>query len=208
MEKQEYFDEIALIIAQNNTEYELYPLVGNILAPALRSKGLTKRYVFPRRLSNLGWIYYGISSFPDIAILDRTFDNEKHHEICQENWAMLRGCVEAKAWGIELWTLKALKDAAESAKTTLQTEAAQLLGEILWYKKVLYTNGSKWVLFTYPYEPYKEDVLEIARNQSTEQWWQYKTIPNAIGSIEETVLSENCEEDWDALMKKIDEIDW
>ena len=68
MTKEKYQKEIKLIQAQNNTEIELYPLATEIIQTA--TEGLSKRYVFGRKKSKKGNVYYGLSSFPDIAILD------------------------------------------------------------------------------------------------------------------------------------------
>lgn len=69
MTKEKYQKEIELIKAQNNTEIELYLLATEIIQPMTGE--LSKRYVFNRKKSKKGNIYYGLSSFPDIAILDK-----------------------------------------------------------------------------------------------------------------------------------------
>lgn len=69
MEKQEYIEEVNLIKEQNDTEFEIYPMAVEIIQPTI--KNLSKRYVFARRKTDKGQIYYGISSFPDVAILDK-----------------------------------------------------------------------------------------------------------------------------------------
>ena len=78
MEKQEYIEEVNLIKEQNDTEFEIYPMAVEIIRPTI--KNLSKRYVFARRKTDKGQIYYGISSFPDVAILDK---NLKIYQIRQ-----------------------------------------------------------------------------------------------------------------------------
>ena len=72
LNKEDYTEEIGLIENQNYVEAELYPIVADIIKPTLKDS-LSKRYVFGRRKSNMGQIYYGLSNFPDIVILDKTY---------------------------------------------------------------------------------------------------------------------------------------
>lgn len=66
MDRNEYVEEIKLIQEQNDVEFELYPMAVDIIKPTL--KNLSKRYVFARRKTDRGQIYYGVSSFPDIIL--------------------------------------------------------------------------------------------------------------------------------------------
>lgn len=143
----EYSEEIEIIKKQNCVELEIYPLAAELIAPTLID--LSKRYVSQRRKSDFGKIYYGISSFPDIAILDRDFDNKVNKEISEENWDKLRGCIEVKNLDEELYDLEDLKEAIrkgcgknEQPLTCKQiNEIGQLFGEILWYKKYYILMG-------------------------------------------------------------------
>ena len=83
MTKEKYQKEIELIKAQNNTEFELYPLATEIIQPV--TEDLSKRYVFNRKRTEKGNIYYGLSSFPDIAILDKTFEDIDRGKIKEED---------------------------------------------------------------------------------------------------------------------------
>lgn len=217
MNKEEYCDEIALIKEQNNVELEIYPLVSELIAPTLT--GLSKRYVFARRLSELGQIYYGISSFPDIAIVDRDFKNEKHKEIKGENWKKLRGCVEVKAYNNLLYNLDTLKKYIDhNSKSSLSKfqlqEVSQLIGEILWYKNVLYTNGVQWKLFKFnswlEYEKIIIDLVKSRINKTlSDDWWKSKSIKTIFDEkIEEIVISENCSNDWDNFNENIKKLSW
>lgn len=210
MDKEEYFDEIGLIREQNNTEIELYPLVSEIIAPTL--KGLSKRYVFSRRISKLGLIFYGISKFPDIAILDRDFRNKKNSEVNGENWLKLRGCVEAKALDVPLCNLNDLKGLKDPNKSESEKqEAAELLGEILWYKKVLYTNGIVWKVFSFDSHcDFKDKIVEIAvDSKGQSEWWKNDTVIDIANTkISEMTISTNCLENWDEFINNIKGIKW
>lgn len=213
MNREEYMDEIQLIQDQNDTEFEIYPLVSEIISPTL--KELSKRYVFARRRSPLGHIYYGISSFPDIAILDRNFRNKECKVVEEENWNKLKGCVEVKAYNKPLYNLKELKDYIYSSKCEKQlNEVAQLIGEIIWYKKVLYTNGVQWKLFTFKsYSNYKDIIIESVNkrinNSLQKDWWNKPAISNIINKeiLEETII-DDCINNWVEFIRNIEKINW
>ena len=87
LDKEYYSEEIRLIEKQNDVEAELYPLVAGIIQPTL--KNLSKRYVFGRQRSSMGQIYYGLSNFPDIVILDKSYENKSRKSIKIEDWRQL-----------------------------------------------------------------------------------------------------------------------
>ena len=164
MDFYKYIDEINLIKNQNNTERDLYYLVKQTLEPYCR--GLSLRIVAERRKSELGQIFYGISSVPDIAILDRDFVNKQHYKITGKNRDKLKGCIEVKNLGEKLYTLKELQEEFENEN--VGTAAGQLAGEILWYKKLLYTNGKEWRLFTfYNSGEYDDEIIGIVTKSLT-----------------------------------------
>lgn len=227
MDKQKYEKEIEIILKQNNTEYELYPLIANIMAPTLN--GLSLRYVFARQRSKLGKIYYGISGFPDMAILDPSFANIELENISVDNRNQLKGCVEVKAYGQELFRLEYLKKfAADKVEHSIKEtrNVGQLLGEILWYKKVLYTNGVEWKLFTLKHNSDTEKkIIEIVNNKKCvdgdsskindekpdkkEEWWKDPVVSNIIqNDIEEQILTNDCMKNWDDFLSAIEKIKW
>lgn len=215
MDFHEYRDEINLIQAQNDTEFELYPLVAELIAPTLR--GLSKRYVFARRISELGQIYFGISGFPDIAILDKDFNNQINKDITPENWHKLKGCVEVKAYGNKLYTLKQLKEEFDGGNPN--TEAFQLIGEVLWYKKLLYTNGAEWKLFKFEdYKVREEFIIKIVKKRIANgknkkyDWYRsdeiLKMIRNNIKEIKEIKITDDCQKNWNEFIEKIGALEW
>ncbi len=218
MDFYKYIDEIDLIENQNNTERDLYYLVKQTLEPYCC--GLSLRIVAERRKSRLGQIFYGISSVPDIAILDRDFNNEKNKVINKENRDKLKGCIEVKNLGEKLYTLDELKEKINNKN--VGTAAGQLIGEILWYKKLLYTNGKEWRLFTFNNSgKYDNEIIGIVEKRKKQEerneefnWIEDPGIEQTVidifilnEKIKETLITENCTNNWDEFIAEIKKID-
>ena len=216
MDFYKYIDEINLIKNQNNTERDLYYLVKQTLEPYCR--GLSLRIVAERRKSELGQIFYGISSVPDIAILDRDFNNEKNKVINKENRDKLKGCIEVKNLGEKLYTLEELQEEFENEN--VGTAAGQLAGEILWYKKLLYTNGTEWKLFTFnESEKYDNTIIEIVTKRIEKEkkgkfnWTKDFGIKDSgiidilDKKIEVKLITKDCTKNWDEFIAEIEKID-
>lgn len=215
MELKEYQEEIELIRDQNDTEFEIYPMAVEIIQPTL--KNLSKRYVFARRKSAKGQIYYGLSSFPDVAILDKKYKNISNSTIDKELWIQLKGCLEVKSLGKKLITKSQVEEVITKKPDILEPEIGQLLGEILWYKKVLYTNGIEWRCLRV--NEYSDDLIKKVidtfkmridfenKNPETEfNWWtSFKELDLEI--VDEC-LTENCMDDWKGFITKINQIKW
>ena len=216
MDFYKYIDEINLIKNQNNTERDLYYLVKQTLEPYCC--GLSLRIVAERRKSELGQIFYGISSVPDIAILDRDFNNEKNKVINKENRDKLKGCIEVKNLGEKLYTLKELKKKFNNGN--VETDEGQLAGEILWYKKLLYTNGKEWRLFTFNNSgEYDDEIIGIVTKRIKEEkkgkfnWTEDAVIMQALidifilnENIKDTLITEDCTKNWDEFIAEIKKI--
>lgn len=218
MTKEKYQKEIKLIQAQNNTEIELYPLATEIIQTA--TEGLSKRYVFGRKKSKKGNVYYGLSSFPDIAILDKDFKDTDRDEIKEDDWNGLIGSLEIKALGNKLFNIDEIRECLLNKKKVTQDEG-QLIGEILWYKKVLYINGIEWEYFyvdKYSKE-LKESILKIVNNriafekaeaekQRYDWWSEFKKIYDKNIIVCNDCITKNCMNDWDDFIDKINKINW
>lgn len=218
MTKEKYQKEIKLIQAQNNTEIELYPLATEIIQTA--TEGLSKRYVFGRKKSKKGNVYYGLSSFPDIAILDKDFKDTDRDEIKEDDWNGLIGSLEIKALGNKLFNIDEIRECLLNKKKVTQDEG-QLIGEILWYKKVLYTNGIEWEYFyvdKYSKE-LKESILKIVNNriafekaeaekQRYDWWSEFKKIYDKNIIVCNDCITKNCMNDWDDFVDRINKINW
>ena len=215
MDFYKYIDEINLIKNQNNTERDLYYLVKQTLEPYCC--GLSLRIVAERIKSELGQIFYGISSVPDIAILDRDFVNNQHYKITGKNRDKLKGCIEVKNLGEKLYTLEELQEEFENKN--VGTAAGQLAGEILWYKKLLYTNGKEWRLFTfYNRGEYDDEIIGIVTKRIEKEekkgkfnWTEdtdiKKTAKKILNeNIEEKLITKDCTKNWDEFIAEIKKI--
>lgn len=228
MTKEKYQKEIELIQAQNNTEIELYPLATEIIQTA--TEGLSRRYVFGRKKSKKGNVYYGLSSFPDIAILDKDFKDTDRDEIKEDDWNGLIGSLEIKALGNKLFNIDEIRECLLNKEKKVNQDEGQLIGEILWYKKVLYTNGIEWEYFyvdKYSKE-LKESILKIVNNriafekaeaekqQSNKtyqkiryDWWsEFKNIYDKNIIVCNDCITKNCMNNWDDFIDRINKINW
>ncbi|BDT64209.1 TPA: hypothetical protein V0192_002184 [Streptococcus pneumoniae] len=211
--KEDYFQEIDLIKKQNYVEVELYPLVADIIKPTLR-ESLSKRYVFGRRKSNMGQIYYGLSNFPDIVILDKNYQNKARKSIEIEEWKKLRGCVEIKNLNNSLITEEKIKSTISNSLEHITREMGQLIGDLLWYKKVIYTNGIEWRFLSLDdKEEIDNTIVEVVNKRiETEEagnsfdWW--KNIKDLSFNYTDICLSKDCRQEWDEFVKKVKEIEW
>lgn len=214
LSKENYTEEIGLIKKQNNVEAELYPIVADIIKPTLKDS-LSKRYVFGRQRSDLGQIYYGLSNFPDIVILDKTYENKSIESIqIEKEWKKLRGCVEVKPLDHCLITEEKIKSTISNSFEHITGEIGQLIGDLLWYKKVIYTNGIQWRFLSLDdKEEIDNTIIEMfnKRIESEEEgnsfeWW--RNIKDPSFNYTDICLSKDCIQEWDEFVKKVKEIEW
>ena len=186
MTLQEYVRELILMDRQYGQEEELYPLINMLLRENDNVRHLSIRDVHASQgavyRKNM---LYGYASKPDLAILSEDYDpdvliefneiskineffktykknlpdkentlqrlsNEilKTKDTLKEVANLMLGCVEAKT-EINLSIL-------EKEKVSISELPTQLSGELLWYGKVLYTDGFKWYYLEIPEEDKKE----------------------------------------------------
>ncbi|WP_172930527.1 hypothetical protein [Streptococcus sp. 1969] len=213
LSKEDYIEEIGLIEKQNYVEAELYPIIADIIKPTLKDS-LSKRYVFGRRKSNMGQIYYGLSNFPDIVILDKTYENKSRKSIKIKEWKKLRGCVEVKNLNHRLITEEEIKSTLSNSFEHLTREMGQLIGDILWYKKVIYTNGIEWRFLSLDdKEEIDNTIVEVVNKRiETEEagnsfdWW--KNIKDLSFNYTDICLSKDCRREWNEFVKRVKEIEW
>lgn len=213
LSKEDYIEEIGLIEKQNYVEVELYPLVADIINSTLKNS-LSKRYVFGRRKSNMGKIYYGLSNFPDIVILDKTYENKSRKSIKIEEWKKLRGCVEVKNLNHSLITEKEIKSTISNSFEHITGEMGQLIGDLLWYKKVIYTNGIEWRFLSLDdKEELDNTIVEVVNKRiETEEagnsfdWWNQ--IKDLSFNYTDICLSKDCRQEWNEFVKRVKEIEW
>lgn len=213
LSKEDYTEEIGLIKKQNYVEVELYPLVADIIKPTLKDS-LSKRYVFGRQRRGLGQIYYGLSNFPDIVILDKTYENKSKKSIKIEEWKKLRGCVEVKNLNYSLITEEKIKSTISNSFEHITGEMGQLIGDLLWYKKVIYTNGIEWRFLSLDdKEEIDNTIVEVVNKRiETEEagnsfdWW--KNIKDLSFNYTDICLSKDCRREWNEFVKRVKEIEW
>ncbi|WP_172925326.1 hypothetical protein [Streptococcus sp. 477] len=213
LSKEDYIEEIGLIEKQNYVEAELYPIIADIIKPTLKDS-LSKRYVFGRRKSNMGQIYYGLSNFPDIVILDKTYENKSRKSIKIKEWKKLRGCVEVKNLNHRLITEEEIKSTLSNSFEHLTREMGQLIGDILCYKKVIYTNGIEWRFLSLDdKEEIDNTIVEVVNKRiETEEagnsfdWW--KNIKDLSFNYTDICLSKDCRREWNEFVKRVKEIEW
>lgn len=217
LSKEDYTEEIGLIEKQNNVEAELYFIVADIIKPTLKDS-LSKRYVFGRRRSALGQIYYGLSNFPDIVILDKTFENKSWESIEIKEWKKLRGCVEVKNLNHRLITEEEIKSTISNSFEHItgkkEQEMGQLIGDLLWYKKVIYTNGIQWRFLSLDDKEEIDNTIVKVINKRIEtekagnSFDLWKNIKDLSFNYTDICLSKDCIQEWDEFVKKVKEIEW
>ena len=221
LSKEDYTEEIGLIEKQNNVEAELYFIVADIIKPTLKDS-LSKRYVFGRRRSALGQIYYGLSNFPDIVILDKTFENKSWESIEIKEWKKLRGCVEVKNLNHRLITEEEIKSTISNSFEHItgkkEQEMGQLIGDLLWYKKVIYTNGLQWRFLSITDDDNNElanRIIEVVNKRIKLEegkhpfdWWENIEMKDGMLNYTDICLAKDCIQEWDKFIKRVNNIKW
>lgn len=193
-------------------------------------------------------VFYGISSNPDLVILSKNFTYS------DDQLEKIYGCVELKNIGSTLITginelLTQIKKDENRNKTNQEIiaetnlnysnkELGQLLGEVLWYRKVLYTNG-------HSKEKYYKDIIGFVENENkidekinreikdeineemkivlltekdflrqnwfgrlSEQQWIDHVSIKVINILDKDLISEIEEDDYKKMIQKVDSISW
>ena len=216
LDKEYYSEEIKLIEKQNDVEAELYPLVAAIIQPTL--KNLSKRYVFGRQRSSMGQIYYGLSNFPDIVILDKSYENKSRKSIKIEDWRQLRGCVEVKNLKHSLMTEEEIRTTLSNKPMHITREMGQLIGDLLWYKKVIYTNGLQWRFLSITDNDNNELAnrmievvnkrIKLEEGKHPFDWWENIEMKDGMFNYTDICLAKDCIQEWDKFIKRVNNIKW
>lgn len=129
MKWEEYKEEIELIEKQNNVEHDLYNIVYSVLRDSASLKKFSIRNVCDRKRTDgqSEKIFWGIKGFPDFVLIDKSVSGMN----CSKD--MIYGAVEAKYVG----------------KPILEEngDITQLIGHLLWFNRVIYTNGIEWRVY-------------------------------------------------------------
>ncbi|WP_270492569.1 hypothetical protein [Fusicatenibacter saccharivorans] len=191
MTLEQYMRELWLMDKQYGQEEELYPLINMLLRDGVNTENLSIRDVNKserikadnnKNVKSRKYID-GFGSFPDLAIFDESFPDLSDEENIVSNLKKIYGCVEAKCIGkdliefLDLNTTEIICEKNEEDnwigyygkknKIILNkskggaNDAGQLLGELLWYGKVLYTNGVIWKY--YKLSEKSEEIINAIR---------------------------------------------
>ena len=193
MTLEQYMRELLLLDKQYGQEEELYPLINMLLRDGVNTENLSIRDVHKSQRikadnnKNVKSRKYidGFGSFPDLAIFDESFPDLSDEENIVSNLKKIYGCVEAKCIGkdliefLDLNTTEIICEKNEEDnwigyygkknKIILNeakgraNDAGQLLGELLWYGKVLYTNGVIWKY--YKLSEKSEEIINAIRKE-------------------------------------------
>lgn len=175
MKYENYIEKLEMIEKQYNFEEALTPIVYQVID----NKNYSIIVVQNARKKKA---FYGISSNPDLVILSKNFTYS------DDQLEKIYGCIELKNIGSTLITginelLTKIKKYGNRNKTNQEIVAGtnlscsnkdlgQLLGEVLWYRKVLYTNGHSWRFLylefsdNYSEEKYFKDIIEFVENEN------------------------------------------
>lgn len=163
---QEFRSELELMKKQYGQEEELYPYIYMLL----REAGFTQKYsvrsvASARRAKSVEGreLLMGYAAFPDIAIVDKSFLDKKEGYQPAAEIKKIYCCVEAKKTNETLLDIKGDIKIDSEKKATITNSSQQspivvnlcksngkataygeLIGELLWYGRVIYTNGREW----------------------------------------------------------------
>jgi hypothetical protein len=163
MKWEEYISEIELIEKQNNAEHDLYNIIANVLRERLAFKRVSLRDVGDRKrtVEEKEKVFWGLRGFPDFVILSRDYvPIAKSIER-----SLIYGAVEVKYIN---------KPLLEERRDILQ-----LVGHILWFEKVIYTNGIEWRFYR---NPWKYDSIKV-QNESYNKFGKNDEKANQIDKI-------------------------
>ena len=193
MTLEQYMRELWLMDKQYGQEEEVYPLINMLLRDGVNTENLSIRDLHKSQRikadnnKNVKSRKYidGFGSFPDLAIFDESFPDLSDEENIVSNLKKIYGCVEAKCIGkdliefLDLNTTEIICEKNEEDnwigyygkknKIILNeakgraNDAGQLLGELLWYGKVLYTNGVIWKY--YKLSEKSEEIINAIRKE-------------------------------------------
>lgn len=219
VELKEYMREIKLMKKQNFTEYDMYSVIASLMREGANIKELSLRDVSKRwGRTNRGRIFYGLSSVPDFAVLDVDFENS-------ENWIddinNVYGCVEIKGINNTLPSIQKIIAKIKSGKE-ITIDDGQLLGEVLWYKKVLYTNGLVWKYLEWNEDKDSwENIKALVQNrinkenkeEEPSEWYLSDKIDLDKIEIKETSLitlseEDTTEDEWKHFIEELQRIKW
>lgn len=149
MKWEKYKSEVELIEKQNDVEHDLYNIIANVIRDRKAFADISLRDTGNRRRSEnkKEKVFWGLKGFPDFVILDTEYQPVKD----SVNRKFLYGVIEAK------FVDKPLYKNCDDKR--------QLWGHLLWFKKVIYTNGTEWRFYSVD-EEYVQNVLKATTSKT------------------------------------------
>lgn len=143
MKWEKYTTEVELIEKQNDVEHDLYNIIANVIRDSDAFSDISLRDIGNRiRAKNKREkVFWGLKGFPDFVMLDKEYQPVEN----SIDRKYIYGVIEAKFVDKPLYIN--IKD------------KSQLWGHLLWFKKVIYTNGIEWRFYSVE-EEYVQNVLK------------------------------------------------
>jgi len=142
---EDYISEIELIKKQNNVEYDLYTVIANVLRERKTFKNTSLRFVGERKrtASAKEKVFWALRGFPDFVILGKDYEPAEN----DTDRKLVYGAVEAKAVGRPILESK--------------NDQLQFIGHLLWFGKVIYTNGLDWYFYENTWVVDEEEITRM-----------------------------------------------
>ena len=97
-------------------------------------------------------------------------------------------------------------------------EMGQLIGDLLWYKKVIYTNGLQWRFLSITDDDNNElanRIIEVVNKRIKLEegkhpfdWWENIEMKDGMLNYTDICLAKDCIQEWDKFIKRVNNIKW
>ncbi|MGN0307637.1 MAG: hypothetical protein ACI4DN_05415 [Lachnospiraceae bacterium] len=143
MKWEKYTTEVELIEKQNDVEHDLYNIIANVIRDRNAFSDISLRDIGNRiRTKNKKEkVFWGLKGFPDFVMLNKEYQPVEN----SVDRKYIYGVIEAKFVDKPLYT--SIDD------------KRQLWGHLLWFRKVIYTNGIEWRFYSVE----EDDVQKILK---------------------------------------------
>lgn len=211
----------------------------------LREAGYTEKYSVrsvagARRAKKVKGreLLMGYAAFPDMAILDKNFLGDKQYNL-EEELKKLYCCVEAKKTKEVLLDIEGVIHIQANKKAKIgmsdisvdlcqmngkATAYGELIGELLWYGRIIYTNGKEWRFLEIKdfdssntgetlAQCRKDLYKDCVKNKNAHVWCEkfeereFEVIKTPLINIEDPEKTESDWEDFKATLRYISK-DW
>ena len=151
MNWERYKTEIELIEKQNDVEHDLYNVIADMMKERQAFANVSLRDISCRKRTKCAKekVFWGLKGFPVFAILDKEYEPIKQSVDRQ----YLYGIIEVKFVSKPLCKGKG--------------DIKQLWGHLLWFKKVIYTNGIVWNFYRISDNAIREIVNKTTKKELT-----------------------------------------